>query len=552
MADINVNNNYTDMKTLTPFKLCVLQNFPFIEADFDAVTNYQLLCKVVEYLNNVIDNNNKQNDNITQLEQNFITLYNYVKDYFDNLDVQEEINTKLDEMAENGTLANIIKPFIKVPQLLIVNSKEDMVDKTAYYILTIDNLVYYWNGTSWVSSGMSYTAPTSSYFNRNLYKSSNTDNIDFNNLTETGYYTFLGNKGTMSNTPKDIDGSFSNNNSNLIVLVDNANETSVQINIDSKGNAFYRYNWGGWKEWKRLEEPTTYFNRNLYKSSNTDNIDFNNLTETGYYTFLGNKGTMSNTPKDIDGSFSNNNSNLIVLVDNANETSVQINIDSKGNAFYRYNWGGWKEWKRIFYTDNINNNAYKGLGNFIALGDSITVSLSYKNSTIYKEVPSWVLRMSKEMYNSKSTVYATGGITTGGTISANYYNNAISDNSDFAIVFLGINDINQSIALDTFKNNYTQIVNDLLINHKFVFCISIPLELSNSHYKEYNNTILDICNSIDKSFYVDITTTSNILVSYKNYGHLSNCGYSVLADIISIAINNVLKNDFFRYELDFE
>ena len=112
MADINVNNNYRDMKNLTPFKLCVLQNFPFIEADFDAVTNYQLLCKVVEYLNKVIDNNNKQNDNINQLEQNFITLYNYVKDYFDNLDVQKEINMKLDEMSEDGTLAKIINQDI--------------------------------------------------------------------------------------------------------------------------------------------------------------------------------------------------------------------------------------------------------------------------------------------------------------------------------------------------------------------------------------------------------------------------------------------------------
>ena len=113
MGDINVNNDYKDMLNLTPFKACVLQNFPFIEADFDAVTNYQLLCKVVEYLNKLIDNSNKQNNNITQLQQNFITLYNYVKGYFDNLDVQEEINKKLDEMTADGTLGNIIEPFFK-------------------------------------------------------------------------------------------------------------------------------------------------------------------------------------------------------------------------------------------------------------------------------------------------------------------------------------------------------------------------------------------------------------------------------------------------------
>lgn len=125
---VNVNNNYTDMKNLTPFKLCVLQNFPFIEADFDAVTNYQLLCKVVEYLNKGIANINSQNDNIRQLEQNFITLYNYVKDFFDNLDVQEEINKKLDEMVADGTLSTIINQEI----FSNINNK---LNNTNYYTL---------------------------------------------------------------------------------------------------------------------------------------------------------------------------------------------------------------------------------------------------------------------------------------------------------------------------------------------------------------------------------------------------------------------------------
>ena len=47
-------------------------------------------------------------------------LYDYVHDYFDNLDVQQEINNKLDAMALDGSLATIAQPIIdaKVAQLL--------------------------------------------------------------------------------------------------------------------------------------------------------------------------------------------------------------------------------------------------------------------------------------------------------------------------------------------------------------------------------------------------------------------------------------------------
>ena len=95
-------------KRLTPFKRCVLQNFPFIEADFDALTNYGLLCKIVEYLNNVISSQNEVQANVEALNNAFIELKSYVDNYFDNLDVQEEINNKLDEMAEDGTLYSLV------------------------------------------------------------------------------------------------------------------------------------------------------------------------------------------------------------------------------------------------------------------------------------------------------------------------------------------------------------------------------------------------------------------------------------------------------------
>ena len=43
----------------------------------------------------------------------FVALKDFVDDYFDNLDVQEEINNKLDDMAEQGILQEIITTYIQ-------------------------------------------------------------------------------------------------------------------------------------------------------------------------------------------------------------------------------------------------------------------------------------------------------------------------------------------------------------------------------------------------------------------------------------------------------
>ena len=101
-----------DYKILTPFKMQVLTNFPYIEADFDALTNYGLLCKVVEYLNNVIHNENEVTEQVNSLYNAYVSLQNYVNNYFDNLDLQEEVNNKIDELVENGTLTNLIKDYV--------------------------------------------------------------------------------------------------------------------------------------------------------------------------------------------------------------------------------------------------------------------------------------------------------------------------------------------------------------------------------------------------------------------------------------------------------
>ena len=95
------------------FRRCVLQNFPFIEQDFDALTDYGLLCKVVEYLNKTIDSQNSLTEDFVTLTTLFNTLKEYVDNYFDNLDIQEEVNNKLEEMAEDGTLESIITVYLR-------------------------------------------------------------------------------------------------------------------------------------------------------------------------------------------------------------------------------------------------------------------------------------------------------------------------------------------------------------------------------------------------------------------------------------------------------
>lgn len=100
---------------LTPFKGWVLENFPFIEADFDAITNYELLCKIIEYLNKMASQFNNIIDNIE-----------YLNNWFDNLDIQDEINNKLDEMVEDGTLQEIIAQYLNANALWCFDTVADM------------------------------------------------------------------------------------------------------------------------------------------------------------------------------------------------------------------------------------------------------------------------------------------------------------------------------------------------------------------------------------------------------------------------------------------
>lgn len=100
--------NYTELK---PFRYWCQKVLPLVYDD--SLSYYELLCKVVDYLNKTMEDVETLNDDVEDLHDAYEQLQAYVNNYFDNLNVQTEINNKLDDMATDGTLDGIIAPHLE-------------------------------------------------------------------------------------------------------------------------------------------------------------------------------------------------------------------------------------------------------------------------------------------------------------------------------------------------------------------------------------------------------------------------------------------------------
>ena len=98
----------------------------------DSLSYYEALCA----LNRFIQKNLVEviNNNAT-VTQEYIDLTNqlkeYMENYFDNLDVQEEINNKLDALVEDGTMNEIINQEI----FGSINDRLDLLDQKKYIFI---------------------------------------------------------------------------------------------------------------------------------------------------------------------------------------------------------------------------------------------------------------------------------------------------------------------------------------------------------------------------------------------------------------------------------
>ena len=106
--------------------------FKAIPLAFDeSLSYYECLCGLLDYLKNVIIptvNNNA--DAVAELQTLYEELRSYVDNYFKNLDVQEEINNKLDEMVESGELQEIISAYLNSKAVFGYDNVNEMKNAT--------------------------------------------------------------------------------------------------------------------------------------------------------------------------------------------------------------------------------------------------------------------------------------------------------------------------------------------------------------------------------------------------------------------------------------
>lgn len=105
----NFNPNLNTYSNSQPFRFWCQKVLPLVYDD--SLSYYELLAKVVKYLNNMMSDLNLMESDIEALHTAYAQLETYVNEYFDSLDIQAEVNHKIDEMAENGFFDDILTPL---------------------------------------------------------------------------------------------------------------------------------------------------------------------------------------------------------------------------------------------------------------------------------------------------------------------------------------------------------------------------------------------------------------------------------------------------------
>lgn len=98
---------YTELK---PFRFWCQKVLPLVYDD--SLSYYELLCKVVDYLNKTMEDVDTLNSDVTNLFTAYDQLQDWVNAYYESADFEAAIDAGLDRMAEDGRLDALMTPVI--------------------------------------------------------------------------------------------------------------------------------------------------------------------------------------------------------------------------------------------------------------------------------------------------------------------------------------------------------------------------------------------------------------------------------------------------------
>ena len=498
-------NKYKDM---TPFKTWLIyqintwgvNNFPFLENDFDQLTNYGMMMKLMKAVDDNINNQNLVEEDMTKLYGAFTELQKYINDYFDNLDIQEEIDNKLDEMAESGELADIIAQYLEVASVLGFDTKASL--KSA------DNLV---NGSITRTLGEStYNDGKGSYYKIRTLTSG--DVIDDNNiLALANFPTLIAEKIAELTVGTDNPIFYGADPTGVL-----DSSEAIQLCLDNNINKEVTFTCGTYK----LESPIEISYNNVYGGINFNNSTLIDESESDYCIGVGTKDHVLNRAN------SNNLTNRFY-----NITNLKLQTNSTYGILI-------DRWFMNTRFDNID---------ILTSKNGIQIGKLYDNES-----------------NKPSDVQLSNFILTNTDMTGNYIGiNVIGTDSKFSDGRIygfktGINANNNLIQMtnihflacnfgeSTLNTDYACVKNSYIVMADMCYCDSYPCFIQQTN----NNGSIQVTNLFIFSWHDQMSeaaifdfskiTSANLVptINYKNI-RFNKSGYPANTQVIKLTSNNV-------------
>lgn len=582
---------YTELK---PFRFWCQKVLPLVYDD--SLSYYELLCKVVDFLNKAMEDVEVLHGDVTNLHEAYVQLQDYVNTYFENLDVQEEINNKLDNMVTDGTLQGLIRPIIGgSAKPVFVATKEAMTDQEKIYVLTTDGHIYNWAGSSFIDTGMIYGITELIYRPSNV--SLNADNYtqffdDINNA-ENGLTYFVAPNLTedmVKNLPVyGVMGMFATINYSSI----NTSTGKYQIYINKRNEIFYRINTAEfgtpeWTEW--VPNLNANYGSHLAVGSYGTTININtanktiNLGNTGYI-FSQNQLIYLSRMTETTISYANLTIGTYVFVIRDGKLaveglqSIQYNLNDVIVAIIFFDVALNINWKWIVPTEVeetkyvINDDTCAIFKKIVCCGDSYTsgfINISGEPSRINEDYawPSYLERLT----GTKCVNCGNSGANskTWQTLERGLPKAKTSGVSQAYIFWLGLNDyqegteqhIDVGVPSDIGTNNntfyaqYSKCIREVktISPEAKIFCMTIPFLID--PILPYNEAIRTICTEYNTSYdtflidlvnYTDLFGETSITTDNIN-GHYTAIGYQQFAMIIKKAFSDVINANVKRFQ----